>query len=189
MAFLSDPELDRILGMESVIAAVLLELNFVSETNRIWAGIGPLRAGGHDWQGTGEFVSVSGLEQIIGTASPAMTITLSGIDVEMTRLVRKNDFEVTGATASVYGQLFDDRRETVGAPFHIFSGDMGKLTYQLEGPNKRTIEIPIEGIFSRRKRPRFGLFTNADQHYRHSGDRGLEYIEALSDKTVTWPDF
>lgn len=189
MAFLNDDELDTLLQMHSIRSALLIELNFSTETCYIWTGAGPLTIGGITWRGTGQFISVSGLEQLIGTNAIASNILLSGVDPDLVRIARENDNELRRGTVVIYGQLFDDYSQPLGSKFHLMSGNMSKLSYKAEGPSNRQIDMPVEGLFSRRNRPRFGLFTHSDQQRRHPDDLGLEYIETLVDKTVTWPDY
>lgn len=191
MGFLNNQDLITILGSGSVRIAVLLEMEFSTGTTRIWTGAGELRAGEYDWIGTGAFVSVSGLEQLIGTAALRTDIVLSGIDVEITQLARANDFELSRGSATIYAQIFDEHDQPLGDYFHIASGNMGKLNYKSTGPSERQITMPLEGIFYRRNRPRFGLYTQADQDRRLAPtiDLGLEFVESLVEKTVTWPDY
>ena len=190
MGFFSDAEIISLLSMTSVRSAWLIHLDFLNAPMRIWEGTGLLTTkDGKEWAGLGELGTVTGLEAAIGTAAPVANFTLSGVDKSLMAQAVDTATQVTGRDATVYGQFFDDDFKPFGGVFAIWSGIMDQMTYSADGPTDRTINLSVEGLWTRRGRPAFGLYTDRDQRRRYPGDRGLEQVSALINKTVTWPDY
>ena len=66
---------------------------------------------------------------------------------------------------------------------------MQTASFELQGPDKRSISVDAESLFSLRSRPPFSQYTDTDQKARFPGDRGFEFVPGLVNKIVTWPDF
>ena len=92
------------LAGRTVQAALLGQFDFASETMRLWNGGGVLEANdGTQWQGLGQWGSVTGLEQAINGQAPEATFTLSGIDADILLLTRDEfEEEVRGRMVRVY---------------------------------------------------------------------------------------
>jgi hypothetical protein len=64
---------------------------------------------------------------------------------------------------------------------------MDQMKYGAQGPAERSVTVTAESLWTNRNRPPFGLYTHADQVARFTGDRGLEQVSALENKTIRWP--
>jgi hypothetical protein len=183
------------LNRRSIAGSLLVFMDFVDTPRRWWPGFGDLVAGGHTWQGTGEMISVSGLEQPIGTSAPQTTFTLSGVDASIITLARNAAARVKGRRVVVYLQCFeiDPANASIAAwtpldaPAALWTGTMDQMKYSAQGPGERSVTVTAESRWTNRNRPPFGLFTNADQVARFAGDRGLEQVPDLENKTIRWP--
>ncbi len=183
------------LARRSIAGSILVFMDFVDTPRRWWPGFGDLVAGGHTWQGTGELITVSGLEQPTGTSAPQTTFTLSGVDAGIVTLARNAAARVKGRRVVVYLQFFDVEPvnastpawTNLDAPAAIWTGTMDQMRYSAQGPSSRSVTVTAEGRWTNRNRPPFGLYTNADQIARFSGDRGLEQVTDLENKTIRWP--
>ena len=190
MGFLSDTELISLMQAESVRSAWLLFLDFKDDPTRVWEGVGTLKTNdANTWSGIGELGSISGLEQTLNGSAPVARLALSGVDPDLVTVTKNAADQIKGRDVTVYGQFFDDDAKPLGSPFSLWSGVMDQLTYSMSGEGPRTISVTAEGLFTRRGRPAFGLLTDRDQKARFAGDRGLEFVGSLANKTVTWPDF
>ena len=190
MAFLSDADMSRALEAGSVKIAVLMEAFFESRTERVFTGVGKLvTRDGLEWTGLGEFVSISGLRQGVGLSANKATVTISGANPDWVKMAIRNEHEAKGRDIVIYGHLFTADNAPIGDRFAFNSGIMSNLKLSGNGPNKRTIEVPIEGLFTRRRRPVFGWNTDFDQRMRFPGDKGMEFTTEVVGKTVTWPDY
>lgn len=182
------------LGGATVAAQHLVFMDFRETPRRWWGGFGDLDAGGHRWQGIGDLISIDGMEQPIGTVAPKTTFTLAGIDAEIVRLAREASDRVKDRRVTVFVQFFEifgagQSWQTLDQPYAIWSGIMDQMTYTAEGPTQRQITLTAESIWTHRRRPAYGLYTDRDQNRRHPGDRGLEQVASLVAKTVRWPVF
>lgn len=185
------------LAGRSVGAALLCHMEFRETPRRWWMGFGPLSAGGHTWQGTGEMIQVDGLEQPIGTVAPKTTFQLSGIDSTIVSLARNASDRVKDRRCTVYIQFFDLSPDdaaiapwsTLDQPFAVWSGLMDQMNYTARGPDQRGVSLTAESFWTNRRRPAYGLYTDRDQNARFPGDRGLEQTTSLVSKTIRWPVF
>lgn len=193
------PEIAAVIASRVVSSAYLVQFDFRDLTKRVWLGFGPLRAGGQEWQGLGELISIEGLEQSTGTAAAATTFTLSGVDRDIVAMAAASSDRVKGRIVRVYLQFFETtesakRSATIqvgallGSPTVVWSGWMDQITYAAEGTGLRTITLTAEGLLAERNRPPFGMYTPGDQAARFPGDKGLDHTPGLESYTVRWPD-
>lgn len=196
MSFFPQAIAAKLAGRE-VGMALLCFMDFREVPRRWWTGAGELEAGGHTWLGTGEFISIDGLEQPIGTNAPKTTFTLSGVDADIVLLARQASDRVKDRRCTVYLQFFDVTPEDgevqpwakLDDPFAIWSGIMDTLSYAADGPGSRTVTLTAESLWTNRRRPPYGYWTDRDQNSRFPGDRGLEQVVNLVNKQSRWPVF
>lgn len=185
------------LAGRTVAASLLVHMDFREEDRRFWFGFGGLEAGGHTWQGTGELIQIDGLEMPIGTVAPKATFTLSGIDAALVTLARNASDRVKDRRATIYIQFFDVTPDDASVepwsrldePFAVSSWLMDQMTYSAQGASERSISLTAESLWTNRRRPAFGLYTDRDQNKRFPGDRGLEQVPSLVQKQSRWPVF
>lgn len=185
------------LAGRTVAASLLVHMEFAETPRRWWLGFGPLEAGGHTWLGTGEMIAIDGLEQPIGTVAPKTTFQLSGIDAQLVLLARQASDRVKDRRCTVYIQFFDiapsdasvQAWSTLDDPFAIWSGRMDQMSYTAQGPAQRGISLTAESLWTNRRKPAYGYWTDRDQNARFPGDRGLEQVVNLVSKTIRWPVF
>jgi hypothetical protein len=189
---------DAYLAGRSVGVAPLVFMDFVEAPRRWWAGFGTLPTlDGNSWQGTGSLITIDGLQEDVGTVATPMTFTLSGVDAEIVTLARNASSRVKGRRVVVYLQFFDITSDNAGVapwapldqPDAIKVGVMDQMRVIAEGPSSRSIIVTAEGLWTGRNRPSFGLYTDRDQKARFPGDRGLEQVSDLVNKTIRWPIF
>lgn len=194
MGFFPETVAAKLAG-RTIAASLLVHMDFRETPRRFWIGFGDLEAGGHTWQGTGELIQLDGLESPIGTNAPKLTNTLSGIDANLVTLARSASDRVKDRRETIYIQFFDVTPDDASVepwslldqPFAISSWLMDQMTYSAQGPQQRSIVLTAESIWTNRRRPAFGLWTDRDQNKRFPGDRGLEQVVDLVSKTIRWP--
>ena len=190
MGYFSQTIAAKLAGRE-VGMALLTYADFREVPRRWWAGFGTLRAGGHDWIGTGQFISIEGLAQPVGTNAPKTTFTLSGVDATIVLMARQTSDRVKDRRIRVYVQFFEihgpEEWAPLDNPYAIWSGKMDQLSYAANGPDQRTVTLTAESLWVNRKRPPYGFWTDRDQNARYPGDRGLEQVVDLVAKTIRWP--
>lgn len=193
MSFFPDT-IREVLAGRTVRASFLVLFDFTSVPMRVWTGAGKITAGGFDWYGLGALGSISGLEQAVNGEAPETTFILTGINSEIVSKVREEfSDEAKDRLIKVLIQFHnedDDKPLTLfDQPFAIWAGRMQVPNFEIQGPTTRKITVSAESLFSLRSRPVFSQYTDTDQKARFAGDRGMEFVAGLVNKTVTWPDF
>jgi hypothetical protein len=171
----------------TIRAANLVYLDFTSGPMRIWPGFGPLVAGGETWSGTNDLLSISGIETPIGGSAPETTLTLSGVNPDLIAAGLEASSEVKGRTAIVYLQFFDDAWQPLDSPYAVMTGVMDRMSIKATGPETRQVSVNVEWLFTRRAISPFGYLSDRDQRSLYAGDRGLEQMPAMQNKSVNWP--
>jgi len=171
----------------------LVEFRFASSTVRLWNGFGPL--GTQDskvWEGLAGLGSLTGLQQAINGTAPEQTLTLSGVDARFASIARGEREEYYGRAVLVYLQFFDEAWQTLDSPYAVSMRLMDRLTQTMaqgeDGP-VYTVSVSAETPFVTRRRPGFGYLTDRDQQQRYPGDRGLERVAGIDQKTIIFPDY
>ena len=193
----------RHLAGGKVEAANLVLFDFTTTPMRVWKGGGQLTTNdGHQWMSVGTFGDMSGIEQAVNGQAPEATFTLSGLDEQLLGLaIDEFQTEVFGRTVQVLLQFFgvddaDDpgNQRCLDLPFPVWSGRLLRPTFPIDAgsadtPASMALTVSAESIFSLRSRPRWATYTDGDQQARFDGDRGFEFVGALQNKVVTWPDY
>jgi hypothetical protein len=188
MAFFNET-IAAVAAARTVRAALLVFFDFEGDPKRVWAGPGIITAGGYTWDGLGEFGTIDGLEQAIGVVAPQTTFTLSGVSPDIVALARNQSDLVKGRDVTVYIQFFDENWQPLDEMYAVWSGILDQMKYSAIGPIQRTVTVTAEGLWTNRRRPVWGLYTDRDQNQRFPGDRGLEQVSDLVNKTIHWPEF
>jgi hypothetical protein len=188
MSFFSETAA-AVLADRTVRLAPLVLTDFTSQAMRFWLGRGGLDAGGQSWSGLGELGSISGLEIPLGGTAPVTTLGLSGVKPELVAKALDAASEVKGRPAVIYLQFFDSAWQVLDSPYAILSGQMDRMSVSATGPLTRTVEVSVEWLFTRRAIPPYGFLSDRDQRGLYAGDRGLEQMAAMQNKTAVWPAF
>ncbi len=183
---------DAVLRDGTIAEAVLCWMDFGTGAKRWWAGFGDLDHVGYRWQGTGDVIGISDLTSDYQLSADPCTFTMAA-SAEMVALARESRAAVIGRQVVVYSQLFTTAAyDGVGAwqplasPMALFTGTMGPMKYDKEGPAKRQISLQCEGLWARRNAAPRGLWTDRDQQARHPGDKGFERVALYTNYETRW---
>lgn len=175
----------------TVVAALLVFLDFEDDPRRLWTGFGDLVTNdGHTWSGIGQLVEIDGLSASIGMSAQPMSFKLSGVDSTIMSLAASEADKVKDRQCVVYLQFFDEETlQPLDIPYAIKTGILDQMSFDAPSASERTITVSAEGNWTNRKRPAYSLYTDRDQNWRYPGDRGLEQVADLVNKTIRWPVF
>ena len=177
------------LAAREVRIARLVEMDFADGVGRYWeGGTGQLVAGGQTWLGTGELGAIGGIESAIGGTAPEIKLSLSGIAGSFVAEMLAAETQVKGRDLTIYLQFFDDAWNTLDEPYAVFLGLMDVMSAKV-APNKATIDLSVESLFTRRGRPVWGYLSDRSQQGLYPGDRGLELMAAMRLASPFWPVF
>jgi hypothetical protein len=183
-----------------------VQLYLDSQPLYFWTGLGDLTIGGITYLGTGQFLSISEMEETAEIAAKGAVITLSGIPSNLISLAITEPYQ--GRICKIMFGAIDANREYLLAEdgsyilredsgriditsgeatpaVELFSGYIDRMDID-EGPDTSTIAISIESRLIDLERARIFRFTDQSQKSRHPNDRGLEFVEDLQDKQFNW---
>lgn len=165
-----------LLAGQIVRTAIAVELDLLNETLRLWRGQGTKTTNdGSEWEGLGAFGDISGLSFGPGAATETITMTLSGLDAELSQAARDQEAQMRGRTVSVYVLLFDGDWRPVDMPYlcQLAIIDRVGLKYS---DDSYVLELTAEPLFASKHLPALNLVTDADQQARHPGDKIFERV-------------
>jgi len=180
------------------------ELRFDGNTVRMWTGQGTLvLSDGTEWVGLGQLLNISSIEETSEMSVKGASISLSGIPSELLSLALSEHYQ--GRIAKIYFGTFqqgsilqetsdyillqDGSRinlESTSTGFNeLFSGYMDQMNIE-EAGDTATIEMMVENKLIDLERARVARFTSGYQKSIYPGDLGLDFIEDLQDKRISW---
>jgi len=181
-----------------------IELLFDGDnTLRLWTGLGTLTHNSQEWVGTGTLLNISTVEEASEIAVKGATVTLSGIPSSVISLALSQPYQ--GRVCNLYFGMFTVNRllqqssdfillqngskvllETDQTSIsNIFSGYMDQMNI-LETPSTSTIELVVENRLIDLQRARIARFTSEYQKSLYPTDLGLDFVEDLQDKDISW---
>ena len=181
-----------------------IELLFDGDnTLRLWTGLGTLTHNSQEWVGTGTLLNISTVEEASEIAVKGATVTLSGIPSSVISLALSQPYQ--GRVCNLYFGMFTVNKLLqqsddyillqTGAKVllqtdqtsisNIFSGYMDQMNI-LETPSTSTIELVVENRLIDLQRARIARFTSEYQKSLYPTDLGLDFVEDLQDKDISW---
>lgn len=171
---------------QQVAPAYLVELVFDSAPLRLWSGVGDFTWAGKTFLGAGTFGGISEIEETAKVAANGIELTLSGIPSSMISLAMAEHYR--GRRAYVWLAFFSTAGVTatlIADPVPVFAGRMDTMRISDSGQTS-AIALSCESRLIDLQRPRERRYTDEDQQELYPGDRGLEYVAGLQDKSVFW---
>ncbi len=194
MAFFTDDQVSRLAATE-VRMAWLAQMEFKSQTERVWSGNTILEVGGYEWKPLYGAVQVDGLGWQGEPASKEISFQLSGVDTDVLSAARSGTDEADQQPITIYLLFFDEDWQVVGGLVPVFLGLMqppkvsrSPLTGDTGG--EQVVRLTAENLFYNRSRPPAGRYTSADQAKRVGwADKFFNFIPALVNRQFRWPVF
>lgn len=171
---------------------------------RMWTGQGTLvLADGTEWAGAGTLLNISTVEETSELAVKGATITLTGIPSEVISLALSQPYQ--GRVCNIYfgtfttGNVLQENSDYIllqdGSKIEvqstskglnsIFSGYMDQMNIA-EDADTSTIELLVENKLIDLERARVARFTSGYQKSIYAGDLGLDFVEDLQDRNISW---
>lgn len=189
-----------LIGKDVIYPSIAVEFLLDSGPIRIWSGYGQVEYAGKTFQGAGELLSVSQIEETADLSAKGISITVSGLDASLIQKSLSEPYQ--GRECNVYMILKslsflqqEDAeyllQESEGKIvledgfMELFSGEIDVMTIE-SSRNSCTINVTAESIMISLQRPAVLRFTDEDQRLRFPDDLGLKYIESIQDKEIVW---
>jgi hypothetical protein len=182
-----------------------VELQFDgANTLRMWTGQGTLvLQDGTQWVGLGTLLNISSIEETSEMAVKGASITLTGVPSAVLSLALSQPYQ--GRVCNIYfgtfstGAILQEGGSYIllqdgskinlqdgSAGFNqVFSGYMDQMNIQ-ENADTSTIELLVENKLVDLERARVARFTSGYQKSVYPSDLGLDFIEDLQDKQISW---
>ena len=155
-------------------------VEFIFDTSpiRFWTGYGDRTIETNVYTGTGNLMSVGGLEEVSDMSAKSANITLNGIPPELISLALQEPYQ-NRECRILFGVA--NNADIV----EVFAGTMDKMTIQ-DGGDTGTIDLTVESKWVRLDRPNVRRYTSESQKSRHSTDTFFDWVADLQDKEVVW---
>lgn len=160
-----------------------VELVFDNAPLRLWTGVGDLVYEGDTYTGSGNLLTVSSVEETSEIAVRGATLTLSGVPSEVISLALQTPYQ--GRVCNIYLGTINKANNDSLSLTQIFAGYMDTMNIA-EGPDTSTIELSVENKLIDLERARVARFTSGYQKSKFSGDLGLDFVESMQDRDVSW---
>ena len=172
----------------SVVKPIVgIELEFSDGTLRFWNGYGNLTmtAGGSSktFNGAGDMLGVSEIEESSTLSMSGVTLTLAGIKSSIISTALGANY--TNRKGAIYLGLFDTSNNVIADVYTIFKGNMDVMNIQ-EGADTCVITLKLESRLITFEKPANRMYTLEDQKIDFANDVVFEFIPDLQDKEITW---
>jgi len=159
-----------------------VDLAFDSGNMRIWTGYGEKTISGQTYTGTGNLLTIDGLEEASDLSARGTTLTLSGLDSAIVSYALTEEYQ--GRLVTIYWGVGSETVE-------VFSGYMDKMTIQDAGDNA-TISLSVESRLITLERANVRRYTS-ESHAGVRTAKGLtgadtffDWVTKLQDKQIVW---
>jgi hypothetical protein len=169
--------LSSVLSDDVVDVYYAVELLFDSSTIRLWTGYGDKTIGGETYTGTGNILSISGLEEVADLSAKSITLNLSAISSSIVSLALSEPYQNRECVVYLGVNNLD--------PLEVFSGYMNTMQITDEGETS-SVQLTVDSKLVRLERASNWRYTNENHQSRYSGDTFFSYVTDLQDKQIVW---
>lgn len=159
-----------------------VDLAFDAGNMRLWTGYGNKTIGGQTYTGTGNLLTIDGLEEASDLSARGTTLTLNGLDSTIINYALTEEYQ--GRLVTIYWGVGSETVE-------VFSGYMDKMTIQ-DAAESATISLTVESRLIALERPNIRRYTR-ESHAGVRTAKGLsgsdtffDWVTKLQDKQIVW---
>jgi len=113
----------------------------------------------------------------------SLRFTLSGVDPALIATAIGETYQ--GRAAKLWAGALDGDYALIADPVLLFAGRMDNMTIAL-GERGATIDLAVMNRLADWDRPRIRRYNSGDQKAVFPGDKGFDFIEEMSSKTIFW---
>lgn len=149
----------------------------------LWSGLGEIVWDQKVWTGTGGLLNISQVEETDQQQASGIVVSLSAVPSSKIALalaeVQRNQ------AGYVWLGLLDEVEDVIDDPHIIFRGRMDAVSIE-DGAESAIIKVSYENEMITLEHARELRYTDQEQQRLFPGDKGLEFIAGLQDKTLRW---
>lgn len=167
---------------DSINPCILVKAEFDSGDLLLWSGLGQIMFNGDTYNGAGQVLSISPVEETQALRANSVSFELSGVDPTIIALANTEQFQ--GRTITAWFGALDDTG-LVSDPYKMFSGLIDTMSSK-SGREKATVVIVAESdlIDLRAKKER--RYTPEDHKAEYPGDTFFDFVPGIQDRKITW---
>lgn len=155
-----------------------VEMDFDTAPVRFWTGYGDRTISGDTYLGSGNLLSITGLDEVNDLSAKSITLQLSGVPASLVSLALQEPYQ--NRECKVYFGTTDTT-----TPIEVFSGLMNVMTIEDSGETS-VISLTVESKLIRLEKSSNWRYTEGSQKARYSSDTFFNYVADLQDKTLVW---
>lgn len=159
----------------NVTNAVLADLTFVSGTEHVWTGIGPIGYGSNTYRGVGSLAGLGSITESTAVAAVGTSVSLSGIDPAILGECLA-DIQL-GAPAVIW---FAAIVGGVPVPYKAFQGVVDQPEVDI-ATDTVSITLKLETRMVYIQKPSARRYTTEDQHLDYPDDCGFSRVPCMND--------
>ena len=161
---------------------IAIDLDFDGGNFLSWTGHGNITFGSSTYVGSGDVINVQPAQETSEIKANGIGISLSAIPSTLLSAALSETYQ--GRSAIVYFGVLSSG-SVVSDPYAIFKGQMDTMSISDSGETA-IITVRAESRLIDLDRSRERRYTSEDLKIDFSDDKGLEYIDDLQDKQITW---
>lgn len=158
-----------------------VELLFDDMTIRLWSGIGDKVIDGALYEGVGDLLEISPVNEDGDLSAKGVSISLAGLDPQIIAIALAENYQNRPARL-LFGSLSD-----AGAVdyYTLFRGRMDVMSIEEDGESAK-VTISAENALIDLDRPRVLRYTSEDHKKRFPNDKGFDFVADIQDKEISW---
>jgi hypothetical protein len=163
---------------------ILIDAEFDSGNVRLWTGYGDITFDGNTYQGGGDLLGVSVIDEVESIEANNVTLSLSGIPSSLISTALTEQYQDRPVRV-YFGALDESTGALIGDPELMFRGRMDVMRIQ-EAGDTATISVKCENnliILTRNKERRY---TDSDQKLDYPNDTFFDQVDSIQDAEVVW---
>lgn len=171
------PEIEGV----AVTPILLFEGSFDSGALRFWTGYGDFSWNGFTWNGAGDVIKVSDLEETAEMRATGAVVSVSGIPSALLSIALAEPYQ--GRAAKIWIAFLDSGNVLIGDPYLLHDGRMDVMEIE-EGGATSTIKISTESRLIALQRPKNRFYTAEDQKADYPDDTFFDGVAELQDLEI-----
>lgn len=170
------------LAADHVPGLQLIALDFASGVLRLNNSSVTVPWDGHDWLGVGELGSIETVAEHSDLQMTGIAMQLSGIPPDMISRVLGEHYQ--GRAVTVWFAPMNADYVVLADPVVNFIGRMDACDITMG--DTASVTLTAESRLTDWERPRVRRYTHEDQLAEYPGDKGLQYVPQMVEKTLIW---
>ena len=175
--------LNTVFSSSTIRPFVAVDLDFSGGNVTVWTGLGNITFASTTFVGTGEILGISAVTENGSVQANGLTINFNGLDSALVSTALTENYQ--GRSAKVYIGTMTDAYVVVADPYLLFSGRMDTMNISDDG-ERANVSVSCESRLIDLNRAKVRRYTQADQLTEFAGDKGLDFISSLQEKSIKW---